>query len=60
VIFNYGLKANYRSSYREFERGLRSDEATPLMDARHARKKDPWGTDISSYNNWHSPKVRQK
>jgi len=34
VIFNYGLKANYRSSYKEFERGLRSEQATPMMDAR--------------------------
>ena len=25
IIFNYGLKANYRSSYKEFERGLRSE-----------------------------------
>ena len=24
VIFNYGLKANYRSGYKDFERGLRS------------------------------------
>jgi len=34
VIFNHGLKANYRSSFREFERGLRGDEGTPMMDAR--------------------------
>ena len=60
VIFNYGLKANYRSSYREFERGLRADEATPMMDQRHSRKNDPFGIDISSYNNWHSPKVRRE
>lgn len=25
VIFNYGLKANYRSSYKKFERDLRSE-----------------------------------
>ena len=24
VIFNYGLKANYRSGYKEFEKDLRS------------------------------------
>ena len=60
VIFNYGLKANYRSGYREFERGLRSEEPTPVMDSRMARKNDPFGTDISSYNNWHSPKQRRE
>lgn len=25
-----------------------------------ARKNDPFGTDISSYNNWHSPKQRRE
>ena len=59
VIFNYGLKANYRSSYREFERDLRSNQATPIMDARLAGKNDPWGTDVSSYRNWPSPQARQ-
>ena len=58
VIFNYGLKANYRSGYKDFERGLRDEQATPLMDAKMARRNDPWGSDISSYNNWPSPKVR--
>lgn len=57
VIFNYGLKANYRSSFREFERGLRGEEGTPLMDAKLARSKDPNRVDISSYRNWYSPKV---
>ena len=55
VIFNYGLKANYRSDYRGFEKGLRNRQATPLMDARQARTNDPWGTDVSSYRNWPSP-----
>ena len=26
VIFNYGLKANYRSAYKNFEQGLRSNQ----------------------------------
>lgn len=55
VIFNYGLKANYRSDYKGFERGLRSHQETPMMDARSAHAKDPFGTDISNYRNWQSP-----
>lgn len=54
IIRNYGLKANYRSEYREFERGLRSGSPTPNMDARHLRKKDPWGADATHYTNWPS------
>lgn len=34
IIRNYGLKNNYRSKYREFEKGLRASEGTPIMDAR--------------------------
>ena len=37
IIRNYGLKANYRSKYREFERDLRSGSPTPNMDARRIR-----------------------
>ena len=58
VIFNYGLKANYKSSFREFERDLRSFQATPMMDARQQRRVDPWGTDSASYRNWQSPQAR--
>ena len=60
VIFNYGLKANYRSGYKEFERDLRSGTSTPMMDARQARRNDPWGTDVSSYQNWPSPSARHR
>ena len=60
VIFNYGLKANYRSSYKEFERDLRSSTQTPLMDARQQRRNDPYGTDVSSYRNWQSPNARRQ
>ena len=58
VIFNYGLKANYRSGYKEFEKDLRSGYNTPMMDARQSRRNDPWGTDVSSYRNWPSPTAR--
>ena len=58
VIFNYGLKANYRSGYKEFEKDLRSGHDTPMMDARQSRRNDPWGTDVSSYRNWPSPRAR--
>ena len=60
VIFNYGLKANYRSAYKNFERDLRSRHETPIMDSRQERAKDPWGTDISSYRNWPSPSARKR
>lgn len=59
IIYNYGLKANYRSNFREFEHGLRADQTTPMMDQKMGRRKDPFGIDIASYNNWYSPKVRQ-
>lgn len=60
VIFNYGLKANYRSGYNNFQKDLRSGHATPVMDARQAKRLDPWGTDVSSYCNWQSPKARHQ
>lgn len=60
VIFNYGLKTNYRSPYKNFERDLRSRQETPMMDSRLERIKDPWGTDISSYRNWPSPGSRKR
>ena len=54
IIRNYGLKANYRSGYREFEKHLRSGSPTPAMDARALRSRDPWGADASHYTNWPS------
>lgn len=58
IIFNYGLKANYRSDYKGFERGLRDHHETPMMDGRQAAANDPFGTSISSYRNWQSPSAR--
>ena len=54
IIRNYGLKANYRSKYREFEKELRSGSPTPQMDARSLRNRDPWGADATHYTNWPS------
>lgn len=54
IIKNYGLKSNYRSKYREFEKGLRSGSPTPAMDARALRSRDPWGSDATHYLNWPS------
>lgn len=34
VIKLHGLKRDYKSNFREFERALRSGEQTPAMDAR--------------------------
>ena len=34
VIRLHGLKRNYKSSHREFEFQLRSEQKTPMMDAR--------------------------
>lgn len=56
VIFNYGLKANYRSGYQEFQKGLRSGHQTPMMDARQAMRNDPH----DSFRNWQSPTARRQ
>ena len=32
IIRAYGLKRDYRSGFKEFERGLRSGSTTPVMD----------------------------
>ena len=34
IIRSYGLKRNYKSGFREFERGLRTGSTTPMMDSR--------------------------
>jgi len=34
VIRNFGLKRDYKSNYHNFERGLRSELTTPIMDQR--------------------------
>ena len=60
IIFNYGLKANYRSAYNTFQRDLRSHQQTPMMDARASRRMDPFGIDTSTYNNWPSPSARRQ
>ena len=58
VIFNYGLKANFRSDFKGYERGLRSPIDTPVMDNRQIARKDTWGVDSRNYRNWPSPKAR--
>ncbi len=52
VINLYGLKRNYKSDHREFEKILRSASQTPFMDARQLIMRD--ATDASLYNNWPS------
>ena len=37
VIFNYGLKNNYRDQYKCFEKSLRKDTETPMMDQKFAK-----------------------
>ena len=34
IIRSFGLKRDYRSGYKDFERGLRSGSTTPIMDSR--------------------------
>ena len=59
IIFDYGLKANYKSDYKGYERGLRSPMETPITDSRQMARKDPWGVDARNYQNWQpSPKAR--
>jgi len=59
IIFNFGLKANYQSSFREFERDLRTTQPTPHMDARIAAMNDKSGTTVASFRNWPSPQARE-
>jgi hypothetical protein len=42
VINSYGLKRNYRSNFREFEKGLRTEVGTPLMDQRQLQRRNPF------------------
>ena len=59
IIRNYGLKANYRSSYKAYERSLRCNtEGTPNMDAEQIRRRDPTGKDSSQYLNWPSTRAK--
>ena len=58
IIFNYGLKANFKSDFKGYERGLRSPVDTPIMDNRHIARKDTWGIDSRNYRNWPSPRAR--
>lgn len=55
VIQLHGLKRNYKSDHREFEKVLRSGQATPVMDARQIFLRDP--TDATMYNNWPSQRA---
>ena len=34
IIRNYGLKRNYRSCHRDYEKSMREAQATPVMDHR--------------------------
>ena len=60
IIRNYGLKRNYRSSYRDYETSLRGGSCTPVMDARAKRNNSPTKQDLSMYNNWPSPTQRHR
>ena len=54
IIRSFGLKRNYRSGYREFEKGLRTGSTTPIMDSRQISRNYPFANDITRYNNWPS------
>ena len=60
IIRNYGLKRNYRSSFKEHERSLCTGFQTPIMDARSKRQQSPHKQDLSMYNNWPSPVQRSR
>ena len=55
VINSFGLKRNYRSNFRDFEKLLRTDQSTPQMDKRQIHRRD--SADASVYTNW--PSQRQ-
>lgn len=55
IIKAFGLKRDYKSSHREFEKFLRQDQGTPMMDAKQLNMRSPLGADATMYNNWPSP-----
>ena len=58
IIYNYGLKANFKSDFKGYERSLRSPIATPVMDNRQLARQDSWGVDARNFIHWPSPKAR--
>ena len=52
IIRAYGMKRNYRSNYKNYERSLRDNEGTPMMDARALNNRNPFIKDHSQYNHW--------
>lgn len=55
IIRNYGLKRNYQSGYREYEKSLRQDQKTPMMDSKIRRKSHQ--PDITQFLNWPNRKT---
>ena len=47
IIKSYGLKRNYRSGWKVFEKSLRSGESTPVMDNRAITNRSPYRQDLS-------------
>ncbi len=54
VINAFGLKNDYKSDYLGFQRGLRSEHETPMMDLKTRRRTNQTVIDITMYNNWPS------
>ena len=54
VINAFGLKNDYKSDYLGFQRGLRSEHETPMMDLKTKRRTNQTAIDITMYNNWPS------
>jgi len=58
IIFNYGLKRNYKDPGKEFTSWLRKEDHTPRMDARLLMSLSPQNrVDPVLFNNWPSPRA---
>lgn len=54
ITKSFGLKRNYKSSFREFEKSLRDHTDTPVMDSR-VNRNSPFKPEATIYTNWPSP-----
>ena len=57
IMKGFGLKRDYKSSDREFEKSLREFTGTPAMDTKQMARCSPFKPDATVYNNWPSPKA---
>lgn len=54
IIRGFGLKRDYKSQHREFEKSLRVPSGTPCMDHKQMYNRKPFKIDATMFNNWPS------